>query len=141
MKKSELKERLKNRDKFIVEQSKLLSEQAEMIVILNEKISKNQSIPFKKNCSIEKEVFNSLMKANPLINKESTHYKMFDGIEAIERMEQMFTTEELMAWAKLTVFKYRLRVGKKAQVDAQSDIAKILTYESYYEYLKGKLDE
>ena len=78
---------------------------------------------------------------NPLSNPESSHYKMFDDIEAIERMEQMFSTEELMTWAKLTIFKYRLRVGKKAQVDVQSDITKILTYEAYYGYLKEKLVE
>jgi hypothetical protein len=75
---------------------------------------------------------------HPLINPESKHYSMFDGVEAITRMEQLFTTEELMTWAKLTSFKYRLRVGKKEQVDSQSDIKKIITYENYYKYLENK---
>jgi hypothetical protein len=75
---------------------------------------------------------------HPLINPESKHYSMFDGTEAIARMEQLFTTEELMIWAKITSFKYRLRIGKKEQVDSQSDVKKILTYENYYKYLENK---
>ena len=76
---------------------------------------------------------------HPLINKESSHYAMFDGIQAIERFEEMFTTEELMAWAKLNSFKYRFRVGNKGNsVDWISDIKKIQTYENYYKYLLNK---
>ncbi len=79
-------------------------------------------------------------KQNPLINPESSYYSMFDGVEAIDRLEDMFTIKEMMIWAKITSFKYRLRVGKKTQVDSQSDIKKILTYEDYYCYLKEKLN-
>ena len=81
------------------------------------------------------------VNTHPLINKESSHYSMFDGVEAIERMEALFTTKDLMAWAKLTSFKYRLRIGKKEQVDSSSDVKKIITYEKYYNYLEKKLKQ
>ena len=71
---------------------------------------------------------------HPLLNPESSHYSMFDGVEAIERMEQMFSREELMAWAKLSAMKYRLRIGRKGP--AAEDAKKIQTYEAYYKYLK-----
>lgn len=72
---------------------------------------------------------------HPLLNDESKHYEMIGGVEAIEEMEKMFTREELMAWAKLTAMKYRLRIGKK---DApEKEIKKIKTYEAYYKYLES----
>ena len=74
---------------------------------------------------------------HPLINKSSPHYQLIGGDEAIEVMEKIFTTEELMAWAKITVMKYRLRVGNKRQIEATSDLKKIETYENYYKYLDG----
>ena len=71
---------------------------------------------------------------HPLLNPESTHYQMFDGVEAIERLEQMFSKEELATWARVTAFKYRLRIGNKDNVE--KEVTKILGYEAYYEYLK-----
>ena len=73
---------------------------------------------------------------NPLINPNASHYQMFDGTEAILRLEQMFSIEELMVWAKITSFKYRLRIGHKD--DTKKEIEKILGYEAYYGYLKDK---
>ena len=73
---------------------------------------------------------------HPLLNEDSKHYSMFDGIEAIERMEQMFSIDDLMSWAKLTAMKYRLRIGKKDE--CSKEVAKIKTYEEYYVYLKNK---
>jgi hypothetical protein len=83
---------------------------------------------------------------NPLLNPESPHYQMLGGLEAIEIMESLFTKEELMAWAKLTSYKYRLRIGSKKHNDSIyegiiSDGKKILTYEAYYTYLKEKGNE
>ena len=79
---------------------------------------------------------------HPLINEDSKHYAMFDGKEAIVRFEQMFTIEELKAWAKLNAFKYRLRVGNKGDsTDWMLDIKKIKTYEDYYKYLEEHQDE
>ena len=73
---------------------------------------------------------------HPLINDASPHYQMVDGEESITIMEKMFTKEELMAWAKITSYKYRFRLGKKD--DNSKDIKKMQTYESYYTYLKNK---
>ncbi len=74
---------------------------------------------------------------HPLLNPASPHYSMVDGVEAIERMEQMYGTLELMHWAKITAMKYRLRIGNKDSVEG--DAKKIATYEAYYEYLGSKL--
>lgn len=74
--------------------------------------------------------------AHPLLNPESTHYKMLGGVEAIEHMEAVYTTEELMAWAKLTAMKYRLRIGDKDS--PEKEIKKIKTFEAYYRYLEER---
>lgn len=76
---------------------------------------------------------------HPLLNPDSPHYKMVDDIEAIERMEQMYSSQELMIWANLNAMKYRLRIGKKD--DVHGEVKKIQTYEAYYEYLQGLSDE
>lgn len=76
------------------------------------------------------------VKTHPLLNPDSKHYSMVDDIEAIERMEQMYTTKELMVWAKITAMKYRLRIGNKD--DVVKEAKKIATYEAYYSYLKEK---
>jgi len=76
---------------------------------------------------------------HPLINPNSKHYAMFDGVEAIERLEHLFSVEELKAWAKINAFKYRLRVGHKGEsADWMLDIQKIKTFEDYYKYLEGR---
>jgi hypothetical protein len=76
----------------------------------------------------------SIADFHPLLNPESKHYAMVGGVEAIELMEKMFTRNELMAWAKLTAMKYRLRIGGK---DApEKEITKIKTFENYYRYLE-----
>ena len=74
---------------------------------------------------------------HPLLNPKSKHYQMVDGVEAIERMEQMYTTPELMVWANITAMKYRLRIGNKG--DVLEDAVKIAGYEAYYTYLSKKL--
>ena len=73
---------------------------------------------------------------HPLINEDSRHYAMLGGKESIELMEQMFTTDELMAWAKLSAMKYRLRIGKKD--NPKGELTKIKTFENYYKYLEEK---
>ena len=74
---------------------------------------------------------------HPLLNPESKHYSMVDDVEAIIRMEQLYSTEELMVWAKITSMKYRLRIGNKD--DVLKEAKKIETYEAYYMYLKEKV--
>ncbi len=73
---------------------------------------------------------------HPLLNPDSNHYEMIGGVQAINLMEAMFTVEELMAWAKLTAMKYRLRIGDKDT--PEKEIAKIKTFEAYYKYLENK---
>ena len=73
---------------------------------------------------------------HPLLNPDSPHYQMIDGVEAITRMEQMYSTEDLMAWAKITAMKYRLRIGNKD--DVVKEATKIAGYEAYYDYLKER---
>ena len=73
-------------------------------------------------------------KIHPLLNPDSPHYKMVDGVEAIERMEQMYSTEDLMGWAKISAMKYRLRIGNKD--DVLKEAVKIAGYEAYYKYLE-----
>jgi len=74
-----------------------------------------------------------IKKPHPLLNPDSKHYQMATGVEAVERMEQMYSKEELAVWAKITAMKYRLRIGNK--IGAKQDIEKIKTYEDYYKYL------
>ena len=73
------------------------------------------------------------MMKHPLLNPESTHYSMADGVEAVTRLEEMYTYEELAVWAKITAMKYRLRIGHKD--DPLKEVKKIQTYEAYYQYL------
>ena len=73
---------------------------------------------------------------HPLLNPDSKHYSMVDDVEAIERLEQMYSISDLMAWAKLSAMKYRLRIGSKD--DVTKEAKKIETYEAYYSYLKTK---
>ncbi len=77
-------------------------------------------------------------KPHPLLNPDSTHYQMVDGVEAIARLEQMYSKEELAIWAKITSMKYRLRIGNKD--DVLKEAVKIETYEAYYKYLEEQDD-
>jgi len=77
------------------------------------------------------------MSEHPLLNPDSSHYSMADGIEAISRMEQMYSMEELAVWAKITAMKYRLRIGHKDE--PKKEIQKIRTYEDYHKYLKDEI--
>ena len=70
---------------------------------------------------------------HPLKNPESKHYQMIDGIEAVERLEQMYSKEELAVWAKISAMKYRLRIANKDAVEKEA--TKIRGFEAYYKYL------
>ena len=76
---------------------------------------------------------------HPLKNPESKHYEMVDGIEAVDRLEQMYSREDLMAWAKITAMKYRLRIGHKD--DVSKEATKIQTFEAYYKHLADMGDD
>ena len=70
---------------------------------------------------------------HPLKNPESKHYQMIDGVEAVERLEQMYSVEELAVWAKISAMKYRLRIANKDAVEKEA--TKIRGFEAYYKYL------
>jgi len=74
---------------------------------------------------------------HPLINPASRHYEMIDSVEAILRMEQMYSTQELMVWANISAMKYRLRIGHKD--DVAKEASKIAGFEAYYKYLEQRL--
>ena len=70
---------------------------------------------------------------HPLINPESAqHYEMF-GKQSIQMLESLYTIDELKIWAEISTMKYRLRIGKKD--DPKSELAKIKTYEDYWQFL------
>jgi len=77
-----------------------------------------------------------IVDTHPLLNPDSKHYNMFDGLESIEILEAVMTTEELMAWCRGNIYKYRLRLGNKD--DVSKEVKKIQTYEAYYKYLEAK---
>ena len=73
------------------------------------------------------------MNNHPLKNPDSKHYQMVDGVEAVERLEQMYSKEELAVLAKISAMKYRLRIANKDAVEKEA--IKIKSFESYYKYL------
>ncbi len=79
----------------------------------------------------------SVAPVHPLINPASRHYEMIDNVEAILRMEQMYSTQELMSWANISAMKYRLRIGHKD--DVTKEASKIAGFEAYYKYLEQRL--
>lgn len=77
---------------------------------------------------------------HPLKTKYGSHYAMPDGREAIENLELLFTKEQLKSWSLINSYRYRLRIGKKD--DIEKEIIKIKSYEAYYKYLnEGIIDE
>lgn len=76
---------------------------------------------------------------HPLKNPDSKHYDMVDGIEAVDRLEQMYSREDLMVWAKISAMKYRLRICNKD--DVSKEATKIKTFEAYYKHLEALGDE
>ena len=73
-----------------------------------------------------------------LETEHGKHYELPGGMKGIEVLEAIFTKEELMAWARITAMKYRLRIGKKD--DPIKELQKIESYELYYEDLKAQYE-
>ena len=73
------------------------------------------------------------VSSHPLLNPNSRHYSMVDGVEAIARMESMYSSAELRTWANISAMKYRLRIGAKD--DPSKELEKIKTFENYIKYL------
>lgn len=75
---------------------------------------------------------------HPLINPDSAHYDKM-GENFILLAEKMFTLDELKAFAKINVWKYRSRIGSKD--DINKEMVKIKSYEAYWKYLNNKTDD
>ena len=69
---------------------------------------------------------------NQFKDKESKHYEIYDGLEAIDIIENTLTKEEFIGFCKGNILKYQLRMGKK---DGTDDTAKIKKYKMLLESL------
>jgi len=63
---------------------------------------------------------------NKVKNKTSTHYELWEGVEAIDIIKQTLTPEEYKGFLKGNILKYQLRLGKKD--NTQNEITKISDY-------------
>jgi len=59
--------------------------------------------------------------------KNPKHYKLFNGIQAVEIVARALTVEQYKGWCLGSILGYRLRAGKKD--DALQDIAKANQFE------------
>jgi hypothetical protein len=62
------------------------------------------------------------------------HYAVFDGVEAIEIIAKSLTIEEFRGYCFGNLLKYRLRCGKKD--DVQQELAKADKYKELFEKYK-----
>ena len=63
-----------------------------------------------------------------------SHYDLFDGIEAIEIIARSLTKEEFRGYCFGNLLKYRLRCGKKD--DVNQELSKADKYKELYENYK-----
>ena len=68
--------------------------------------------------------------------KSPNHYQLMDGIESIEIIARSMTREQWKGFCLGNMLKYRIRAGKKG--DLQQDIDKANFYGELYEMHKGK---
>lgn len=68
------------------------------------------------------------------VNKPK-HYELFEDVEAIEVIARSLTKEEFRGYCFGNLLKYRLRCGKKDNVD--QELAKADKYKELYEKYKG----
>lgn len=75
------------------------------------------------------------MNVNKNINVENPpHYQLFYNIESIEIIARSMTTEQFLGFCLGNTLKYRLRAGKKD--DLQQDIAKANQFEIIFKTKK-----
>lgn len=84
-------------------------------------------------CS-KKEVDEALGISRELVNKPK-HYELFEDVEAIEVIARSLTREEFRGYCFGNLLKYRLRCGKKDNVE--QELAKADKYKELYEQYKG----
>lgn len=64
---------------------------------------------------------------NKVKNPKSKHYELWEDYETIDAIKHLLTEEEYRGFLKGNMLKYRLRAGKKDNVE--SDIEKAMDYE------------
>ena len=62
-----------------------------------------------------------------LKNPKASHYELWEGVESIDVIRGVLTTEEYIGALKFNILKYQLRLGKKDCVE--SDMEKIKDYQ------------
>lgn len=67
-------------------------------------------------------------KQEDVVNRPN-HYQLFGNLEVIDAIRELLTPEEFRGYLKGNVLKYRLRAGKKDNVE--QDIKKALKYEGW----------
>ena len=82
----------------------------------------------------KKEVDEVLGISRELVNKPK-HYELFEDVEAIEVIARSLTKEEFRGYCFGNLLKYRLRCGKKDNVE--QELAKADKYKELYEKYKG----
>ncbi|AWN07188.1 nucleotide kinase [Klebsiella phage KP32_isolate 196] len=70
--------------------------------------------------------------------KQPSHYRLFEGVEAIEVIARSMTQEMFKGYCLGNILKYRLRAGKKSELATlEKDMAKAAFYLELYEKHKG----
>lgn len=77
--------------------------------------------------------------SHPLKNPNCLYYELWAGFEAIDVIEQLFTTEERLVWAKISLLNYQLRLAKKEGTDIIQEQMKMETYKAYIALLTLQL--
>jgi len=74
-------------------------------------------------------VFSIKERGGEDVVNEPNHYKLFGTVEVIDIIKELLTEEEFRGYLKGNCLKYRLRAGKKDNVE--QDIAKAMRYEQW----------
>lgn len=58
---------------------------------------------------------------NKCKNDASTHYELWKGLEAIDVIKSVLTTDEYRGFLKANILKYQLRLGKKDNIEKEQE--------------------
>ena len=72
---------------------------------------------------------------HPLKNPNSSYYELWEDTEAIDVIDSCFDVDARLAWAKISLLSYQLRLGRKDGTDVASEMKKMQTFEAYIEWL------
>ena len=80
------------------------------------------------------EVFNDYEQVN-----HPSHYNSYD-IEVIEMMKRIWGEEAVMLWARMTAYKYRMRMGLKPENSIAQDLEKEKWYLNYAKKIEKEVE-